>query len=74
MEIHFYESELSLPKNKLHYSGWYETKAAIRNGVEHIITTQMGCMSTRLIEGGYRVFVHPATGGQYEIKLWEENT
>lgn len=69
MEIHFYERDLNVPADKPYYKCWYETKKGIKNKVPYIITTQMGLLSTRLIEAGYRVFVHPADEEQYEIRI-----
>lgn len=69
MEIHFYEHALHIPADKPYCQCWHETENEIRNRVRYIITTQMGCLSTALFEVGYRVFIHPSTGKQYEIKL-----
>lgn len=68
-EIHFYERELHVPADVPYCKGWYETKQEIQNNVPRIITTQMGLMSLDLIDKGYQIFVHPAEGDSYEIKL-----
>ncbi len=69
MEIHFYERALNLPVDKAYYSGWYETEKAIQDRNPYIITTQMGLLRTRLIGAGYQIFVHPANGKSYELRL-----
>ncbi len=69
MEIHFYERALNISADKTYYSCWYETEKAIQDRIPYIITTQMGLLRTSLIEAGYRVFVHPANGKSYEIRL-----
>ena len=75
MEIHFYESQQSLPTNVDQYYGWVDTVGAIIGGVEKIHTTQMGLLSTKLFEDRYRIFVHSCDGEMYEIKLGQnENT
>jgi len=74
MSIDFYESDHDVPADKPYCSGWYETKKEIENRSPRIITTQMGLLSTRLIEVGYRVFVHPAKGEAYEISMDYFNT
>lgn len=38
-----------------------------------IQTTQMGLLSTRLFELGYRIFIHESPREQYEIKLGDKN-
>ena len=67
-EIHFYERDLDVPADKPYCRCWYETERVVQNGAPYIITTQMGFLSTNLIEAGYRVFIHPANGVQYEIR------
>lgn len=73
MEIHFYESQLLMPANVDQYYGWVESYNAIESRVELIHTTQMGILSTRLFELGYRIFVH-TVDDMYEIKLGNKNT
>lgn len=74
MEIHFYESYLNIPANIPIWYGWRETERAIEKKEPIIVTVQMGLMSTRLIEKGYRIFVHLEDGQQYEISMSENNT
>ena len=69
MEIHFYESQLSVPANVDQYYGWMDTIRAIAEFVPEIHTTQIGLLHTNLLEGGYRIFVHPYDDEPYEIKL-----
>ena len=73
MEIHFYESYLMVPADVPRSLGWTETKEAVAQKQVMIHTVQMGLLSTRLIEAGYRVFVHPVEGRVYEIRLDEKN-
>lgn len=56
------------------YYGWVDTVRAINSKVDYICTTQMGVLTTKLFELGYRVFVHPYDDEPYEIKLGNENT
>lgn len=74
MEIHFYDSQVSIPADVDQYYGWVDTVRAINNRVGKIHTTQMGVLSTKLFEFGYRVFVHPYDDEAYEIKLGGDNT
>jgi len=62
MEIHFYEGT---PFPKDCYHTWWDTRSAIVMKRERINTTQMGYLSTDLIDAGYKVFL----GGKAEIKL-----
>lgn len=71
MEIHFYEHILNIPTDKPYCQCWHETVNQIRSREQNIITTQMGCLSTDLLEIGYRIFIHPDAKRQYEIKLGE---
>lgn len=68
-EIHFFEFCRKQPCN---YS-WNETENAIANRSEVIFTTQMGLLSSRLFEYGYRIFVHETEWIYYEIKLGSGN-
>jgi len=63
VEIHFWEDEIYNPEGCIH--GWVETKWALLARQPLIHTTQMGCLSTNLLEIGYRVFL----GESKEIKL-----
>ena len=74
MEIHFYERDLNVPADRPYCRCWYETEKKIQERASYIITTQMGLLSTRLIEKGYRVFIHPANEDWYEISLGGNNT
>jgi len=69
MEIHFYDSQLRVSADVDQYSGWVDTIRAINSKVEQIHTTQMGILTTKLFELGYRIFVHPYDDEPYEIKL-----
>ena len=69
MEIHFYESEFSVPSGEECHHGWVETEQAIQEQEPYIVTTQMGFLSTNLFEKGYRIFVHPMEDRRYEIRL-----
>lgn len=70
MEIHFWESQLEMPANIPFVSGWHETIQAIDEfHLETIHTQQMGLLSTRLVEKGYRIFVHPYKEKSYEIRV-----
>lgn len=68
-EIHFFESVDRIFAGTTYCRDWRETDKQINDGVDWIATTQMGCLSTVLFERGYRIFVHPAEGKSYEIKL-----
>jgi hypothetical protein len=74
MEIHFYDSQVSIPADVDQYYGWVDTVRAINSCVETIHTTQMGVLSTKLFEFGYRVFIHSYDDEAYEIKLGGDNT
>lgn len=73
MEIHFYDSQVAIPADAEQYYGWVDTVRAINNCIEKIHTTQMGVLSTKLFELGYRVFIHPYDDEAYEIKLGNNN-
>ncbi len=69
-EINFYESQRRMPDGPAAAYGWRETEDMVRAGYRRIDTVQMGLLSTRLItEHGYRIFVHPADGKPYELRL-----
>lgn len=71
-EIHFYEDLYDLLEGKQIGTiclSWLDVCIAIRVGDKNIVTTQMSFMSTKLIERGYRLFVHPAKRGTYELTL-----
>lgn len=68
MEIHFYEEVSELPENVIFLHGWYETEMEIRRLLPEIHTTQMGILNTKLLDMGYRIFIHPmGNGEEYEI-------
>lgn len=69
MEIHFWESYLEMPADIPFVSGWHETEELINARAECINTMQMGLLSTRLAEYGYRIFVHPYHEKSYEIRV-----
>lgn len=72
MKIVFYESShaMILQEPTIHqYNGWAETERAIANKTSYIATTQMGLLSTRLIEWGYKIYVHPIEGARYNLRL-----
>jgi hypothetical protein len=73
-EIHFYDSQSSVPEDVDQYHGWVNTIRAINNNVEQIHTTQMGVLTTKLFEFGYRIFIHPYDSDSYEIKLGHNET
>lgn len=68
-EIHFYEYGDKIPM----FHSWNETETQIENGKNYIKTTQMGSLSTRLFELGYRIFVHESYDSAYEIELGGDN-
>lgn len=68
-EIHFYEYGDKIPM----FHSWNETEIQIENGKNYIKTTQMGLLSTRLFELGYRIFVHESYDSAYEIELDGDN-
>lgn len=68
-EIHFYERAADIQDGHSAAYGWHETENMVRAGRDRIDTAQMGLLSTRLIESGYRIFVHPASGRPYELRL-----
>ena len=63
-EIHFYKYYNS---DCIH--SWRDTERAINSGKEYINTTQMGLLSTNLIEMGYHIFVHEDYDNFFEITL-----
>ena len=63
-EIHFYSYYNS---NCIH--SWRDTERAIEKGNNYIETTQMGLLSTNLIEKGYHIFVHNHYDDFFEITL-----
>lgn len=68
-EIHFYVYGEKLPV----FHSWEETEAQIKNGKSYIKTTQMGLLSTKLFDFGYRIFVHESYDDAYEIVLGSGN-
>lgn len=71
MEIHFYDSLVDMMNHEFskdRYYSWCDTEEAIKNKAPHIATLQMALMNTRLIEMGYRIFVHDKFG-KFEITL-----
>lgn len=68
-EIHFYEQDLDVPADTPYCRCWYETDRQVHDNRDYIVTTQMGYLSTMLLEKGYRIFVHPGYDSKYEIKL-----
>lgn len=73
MEIHFYDSQLSVPADVDQCYGWVDTVRAVNSKVEQIHTTQMGLLQTALFDHGYRIFVHPYDDEAYEIKLGQND-
>lgn len=67
--IHFYEYD----KGDSVFHSWNATKNQIRIGKSTIHTTQMGLLSTELIESGYRIFIHESDTEYYEIVLGSKN-
>ena len=72
-EIHFYEYCCSVTKRNSCLHEWIPLKLAIASGQEIINTTQMGMLSTELIELGYRIFVHESDVDFYEIVIGGNN-
>lgn len=68
-EIHFYEYE---PNFSVFHS-WDLTENQIGIGTNIINTTQMGLLSTELIEKGYRIFIHESEESSYEIVIGGKN-
>jgi hypothetical protein len=67
-EIHFYEYNPPLYIGALH--DYRHTHYAIQCGkFKAIHTTQMGLLSTSLLEKGYHIFIHEYGREPYEIKL-----
>lgn len=54
--IIFYTYMPSNPEEML-YTGYWETERAIRLGTNIICTTQMACLSSRLLEMGYDIWI-----------------
>ena len=69
--IHFYEYEAN--NFPIVFHSWSLTMEQIQCQKSIIQTTQMGLLSTRLFELGYRIFIHEAPREQYEIKLGDKN-
>lgn len=67
--INFYEYD----DNMVLYHSWRSTENQIRMGNTTINTTQMGLLSTRLFDLGYRIFIHESCGESYEITLGDKN-
>ena len=70
-EIHFFEYE---SENFFVSNSWNDTQKQIEENQQVIYTTQMGLLSTRLFEDGYRIIIHESETCAYEIKLGKENT
>lgn len=66
-EIHFYEDNYDV--TDWYYVDWLQTEMAIKKGEGIIRTLQMGMLSTRLFDCGYRIFVHEHGAQPYEIVL-----
>ncbi len=49
------------------------TKATIEAGVKNIFTTQIVLCTTDLFRKGYRIFIHPIIGNEFEIKLGDNS-
>jgi len=69
MEIHFHDSEETIPDTVIPHFGWVDTIRAVNRKETPIHTTQMGLLQAALFEHGYRIFVHPYDNNPYEIKL-----
>ena len=67
--IHFYEYDPDIHV----FHSWNTTQNQIRIGKSTIHTTQMGLLSTELIELGYRIFIHESKPESYEIVLGSGN-
>lgn len=67
--IFFVEDYTSLPIGLPLCITWMDTDDLVKKGVDNIVTTQMGYLSTSLFEKGYRIFVCPSEKECYEIKL-----
>lgn len=67
--IHFYEYNPNVPV----FNSWNTTQNQIRIGKSTIHTTQMGLLSTELIELGYKIFIHESETESYEISLGNGN-
>ena len=74
MEIHFHESTKTVPGGVAVRIGWKETEAAIKHLPKVIHTTQMGLLSTRLLDAGYHIFIHEPDGEVYEIGYGAKTT
>lgn len=68
MEIHFHESTKTVPGGVAVRIGWKETEAAIKDLPKVIHTTQMGLLSTRLLDAGYHIFIHEPDGEVWTIQ------
>lgn len=58
--IHFYPNKI--PSGVWIRYSWDATAAAIAAGIEVIHTTQMGALSTKLIDAGYSIVIHDDDG------------
>lgn len=67
--IHFYEYE---PNISVSHS-WRNTKCRLQAAEDTISTTQMGFLSAKLFDLGYRIFVHESDNEFYEITLGGKN-
>ena len=52
----------------IYFDNYADTINAINKGVSPLHTTQVATISMRLLNKGYRIFVHPAYGAVFEIK------
>ena len=71
-EIHFFEdiwSPYSVPSGVCCALTYPATCRAIQQLCDTIWTTQMSFLSTRLLEDGWRIFIHEQYGGIYEVRL-----
>ncbi len=67
--VHFYEYEPDISV----FHSWNTTQNQIRIGKSTIHTTQMGLLSTKLFDLGYRIFIHESENEFYEIVLGCKN-
>ena len=75
-EIHFFVDIWqpgSIPEDACCVLTYQATRRAIQQRYDKIWTTQMCFVSTRLLECGYRIFIHEQDGDVYEVKLGKNN-
>ena len=68
-EFHLYLADSELTRKDYCLHSYVATKKAIEEGQYIIHTTQVALVGTYLIHAGYRIFIYPAKGKNFEITI-----